>query len=237
MVYGARCPVPGFEVASEASAPPLSSLVSAFLQVPWTPAAEPRQSVFWTQVMAPRSQKFTTVQNGYALQFCLEPTPFRGITNTFVTDPPQAFRRKWSPCCAIPAPIAIPPSSRGDQGGWEEASQLMQKDKGGELEPPAVEEPGFEVASEASAPPLSSLVSAFLQVPWTPAAEPRQSVFWTQVMAPRSQKFTTVQNGYALQFCLEPTPFRGITNTFVTDPPQAFRRKWSPCCASEPFIS
>ncbi|MGH0143814.1 UNVERIFIED_CONTAM: hypothetical protein FKN15_007449 [Acipenser sinensis] len=51
----------------------------------------------------------------------------------------------------------------------------MQKDKGGELEPPAVEEPGFEVASEASAPPLSSSVSAFLQDPWTPAAEPRQS--------------------------------------------------------------
>ncbi|MGH0168951.1 UNVERIFIED_CONTAM: hypothetical protein FKN15_055856 [Acipenser sinensis] len=60
-------------------------------------------------------------------------------------------------------------------------------------EPPADEEPGFEVASETSAPLLCSLVSAlmgraaaFLQVPWTPAAESRRSVFRTQAMA---QKF------------------------------------------------
>ncbi|MGH0148417.1 UNVERIFIED_CONTAM: hypothetical protein FKN15_012700 [Acipenser sinensis] len=69
-------------------------------------------------------------------------------------------------------------------------------------EPPAEEEPGFEVASESSAPqvdeppaeeeppPPSSSVSAlmrraaaFLQVTWTQAAEPRQSIF-------RTQKFT-----------------------------------------------
>ncbi|MGH0135745.1 UNVERIFIED_CONTAM: hypothetical protein FKN15_065607 [Acipenser sinensis] len=63
-------------------------------------------------------------------------------------------------------------------------------------ETPAEEEPGFEVTSEASAPPLSSSVSAlmgcavaFLQVPWTPATEPRQSVFRMQAMAPCPQKF------------------------------------------------
>ncbi|MGH0174847.1 UNVERIFIED_CONTAM: hypothetical protein FKN15_068738 [Acipenser sinensis] len=62
-------------------------------------------------------------------------------------------------------------------------------------ETPAEEEPGFKVDSEASAPPLSSSVSAlmgcataFLQVLWTPAAEPRQSVFRTQVMDPRPQR-------------------------------------------------
>ncbi|MGH0157099.1 UNVERIFIED_CONTAM: hypothetical protein FKN15_038354 [Acipenser sinensis] len=60
----------------------------------------------------------------------------------------------------------------------------------------AEEEPGFEVASEASAPPLSSSVLAlmgraatFLQVPWTPAAEPCQSFFPMQAMAPHPQKF------------------------------------------------
>ncbi|MGH0153925.1 UNVERIFIED_CONTAM: hypothetical protein FKN15_068763 [Acipenser sinensis] len=118
----------------------------------------------------------------------------------------------------VPTPmqpqLPYPPSSRRDQGGWEEASQLVQKDTlsivasgdgasfssdmqvRGELEPHAVEEPGFEVASEASAPPLSSSVSAlmghaaaFLQVPWTLAAEPHQSIFQAQAMAPRPQKF------------------------------------------------
>ncbi|MGH0164886.1 UNVERIFIED_CONTAM: hypothetical protein FKN15_048115 [Acipenser sinensis] len=63
-------------------------------------------------------------------------------------------------------------------------------------EPPAEEEPTFEVGLEASGPQLSSSVSelmgcaaAFLQVPWTPAAEPRRSVFRTQAMAPHPQKF------------------------------------------------
>ncbi|MGH0137099.1 UNVERIFIED_CONTAM: hypothetical protein FKN15_062852 [Acipenser sinensis] len=63
-------------------------------------------------------------------------------------------------------------------------------------ENPAEEEPGLEVASEASALFLSSSVSAlmgcaaaFLQVPWMPAAEPRWSVFRKQAMAPRPQKF------------------------------------------------
>ncbi|MGH0191967.1 UNVERIFIED_CONTAM: hypothetical protein FKN15_077225 [Acipenser sinensis] len=79
---------------------------------------------------------------------------------------------------AVPAPLQpqLPytPSPRGDQSGWDEAYQLVQEDTlsveasgegasfssdmqvGGELEPPAEEEPGFEVASDASAPPLSS---------------------------------------------------------------------------------
>ncbi|MGH0131634.1 UNVERIFIED_CONTAM: hypothetical protein FKN15_061727 [Acipenser sinensis] len=88
-----------------------------------------------------------------------------------------------SPGCShssVTAPTAIPPSPRGQQGGWEEASQLVQGDMlpivasgdgasfssdmqvGGELELPADEEPGFEVASEASASPLSSSVSALM---------------------------------------------------------------------------
>ncbi|MGH0175712.1 UNVERIFIED_CONTAM: hypothetical protein FKN15_071649 [Acipenser sinensis] len=98
---------------------------------------------------------------------------------------------------------------RGNQGGWEEASQLVQEDTfsiaasfssdmqvRGELEPPAEEEPGFGVASEASAPLLSisdsalmGRAAAFLQVTWMPAVEPRQSVFRMQAMAPRPQKF------------------------------------------------
>ncbi|MGH0123302.1 UNVERIFIED_CONTAM: hypothetical protein FKN15_056957 [Acipenser sinensis] len=96
---------------------------------------------------------------------------------------------------AVPAPIQpqlpYPPSPTGDQGEWEEVSQLAQENTlsivasrddmqvGGEPEPPAEEEPSFEVASEASTPPLSNPVSAwmgraaaFLQVPWMPAAEP-----------------------------------------------------------------
>ncbi|MGH0127688.1 UNVERIFIED_CONTAM: hypothetical protein FKN15_021518 [Acipenser sinensis] len=114
----------------------------------------------------------------------------------------------------VQAPRSHSPSLQGEggvQAGWEEASQLAQEDtlsiaasgegasfssdmQVGEI--PAEEEPGFEVASEASATPLSSLAAAlmgraaaFLQVPWTSAAEPRRSVFRTQAMAPRPQKF------------------------------------------------
>ncbi|MGH0119252.1 UNVERIFIED_CONTAM: hypothetical protein FKN15_029621 [Acipenser sinensis] len=98
------------------------------------------------------------------------------------------------------------PSPRGVQGGWEKASQLAQEDtlsiaasgEGASFssdmqvgEAPAEEEPGFEVASEASPLPLSSSVSAlmgraaaFLQVPWTPAAEPYWSIFQTQAITP-----------------------------------------------------
>ncbi|MGH0141847.1 UNVERIFIED_CONTAM: hypothetical protein FKN15_050272 [Acipenser sinensis] len=67
-------------------------------------------------------------------------------------------------------------SPRGVQGGWEEASQLAQEDTlsiaaSGEGasssdmqvgEPPAEDEPGFELASEARARPLSSSVSALM---------------------------------------------------------------------------
>ncbi|MGH0158209.1 UNVERIFIED_CONTAM: hypothetical protein FKN15_062904 [Acipenser sinensis] len=89
--------------------------------------------------------------------------------------------------------LPYPPSPRGVQGGWEETSQLAQEDthsiaasgEGASSDmqvgkPPAEEEPGFEVASEASAPCCRSSVSAlmgcaaaFLQVPWMQAAEPR----------------------------------------------------------------
>ncbi|MGH0129857.1 UNVERIFIED_CONTAM: hypothetical protein FKN15_040001 [Acipenser sinensis] len=60
----------------------------------------------------------------------------------------------------------------------------------------AEEEPGSECVSEANTTPLPSLVSAlmersaaFLQVHWTPAAQPRRSVLRTQVLAPRPQWF------------------------------------------------
>ncbi|MGH0131935.1 UNVERIFIED_CONTAM: hypothetical protein FKN15_015737 [Acipenser sinensis] len=112
------------------------------------------------------------------------------------------------------APIVIPSLPQGTSGWMEEASQLAQEDTlsiaafgdgaffssdmqvGGKPEPPAKEEPGFEVASEASAPPLSSSVlelmgrsAAFLQVPWMAEAEPRLSMFRTQAIAPCPQKF------------------------------------------------
>ncbi|MGH0116095.1 UNVERIFIED_CONTAM: hypothetical protein FKN15_023128 [Acipenser sinensis] len=103
--------------------------------------------------------------------------------------------------------------TKGDQGQWEEAPQPAQEDTlsiapswdrasisgmevGGELVPLVEAEPSFKVSSEASAPPLSDSTSAlmgctavFLQVPWILAAEPHQSFFRTQTMAPCAQKF------------------------------------------------
>ncbi|MGH0122235.1 UNVERIFIED_CONTAM: hypothetical protein FKN15_010983 [Acipenser sinensis] len=70
---------------------------------------------------------------------------------------------------------------------WYSRDNFVKYNVGGELKPPAEEEPGFEEALEASAPPLSSSVlallgcaAAFLQVPWTPAAEPHRSIFRMQ---------------------------------------------------------
>ncbi|MGH0147378.1 UNVERIFIED_CONTAM: hypothetical protein FKN15_010303 [Acipenser sinensis] len=105
---------------------------------------------------------------------------------------------------------------RGDQGEREESSQLTEEDAlsiaaswgetafpiemevGGEPELSAEAEPSSEVASEASVPPLSSSTSAlmgraatFLQVPWMAAAEPCQSVFWTQATTSCRQPFPT----------------------------------------------
>ncbi|MGH0141897.1 UNVERIFIED_CONTAM: hypothetical protein FKN15_002502 [Acipenser sinensis] len=80
-----------------------------------------------------------------------------------------------SPGCShssVTAPTAIPPSPRGQQGGWEEASQLVQ----GDMLPIVASGDGASFSSD-------------MQVPWTPAAEPRQSVFQTQAMAPHPQKF------------------------------------------------
>ncbi|MGH0154426.1 UNVERIFIED_CONTAM: hypothetical protein FKN15_051126 [Acipenser sinensis] len=77
---------------------------------------------------------------------------------------------------------------------WGAASFSSGIEVVGVPEPPAEEEPSFEVASEASAPLLSDSTSAlkqrdaaFLQVPWTTAAEPCCSVFWSQAMSPRPQ--------------------------------------------------
>ncbi|MGH0116145.1 UNVERIFIED_CONTAM: hypothetical protein FKN15_074786 [Acipenser sinensis] len=63
-------------------------------------------------------------------------------------------------------------------------------------EPPAEDEPGFKVASEASATPVVQLGFGTYGMrcslpagPWTPAAEPHRSIFRTQAMAPLPQKF------------------------------------------------
>ncbi|MGH0139777.1 UNVERIFIED_CONTAM: hypothetical protein FKN15_035777 [Acipenser sinensis] len=76
-----------------------------------------------------------------------------------------------------------------NQGGWEEASPLALEDT------LSIAASG-EGVSFCLSPALFSSVSAlmghtvaFLQVPWTPAVEPRRSVFRTQEMAPRPQKF------------------------------------------------
>ncbi|MGH0122669.1 UNVERIFIED_CONTAM: hypothetical protein FKN15_045479 [Acipenser sinensis] len=112
------------------------------------------------------------------------------------------------------APTTVPSFPRGDQGEQEETSQLAQEDTlsivaswdaasfssgmevGGEPKPPPEAEPSFKVASEASTQPLSDstlslmeCAAVFLQVPWTPAAEPCWSIFQTQVVAPCPQKF------------------------------------------------
>ncbi|MGH0118247.1 UNVERIFIED_CONTAM: hypothetical protein FKN15_057481 [Acipenser sinensis] len=103
------------------------------------------------------------------------------------------------------------PSLQGAQGGWEGSPQLAQEDAlsiatsdeaasfssdmqvGDTL---TEEEPSSECVSEANSAVLPSSVSAlmeraaaFLQVPWTPAAQPCRSVFRTQVLAPHPQCF------------------------------------------------
>ncbi|RXM31756.1 hypothetical protein EOD39_16613 [Acipenser ruthenus] len=117
------------------------------------------------------------------------------------------------PCPGPAAPIAIPspPSPMGVQEGWAGSSQLVQEDTlsiatsgdgasfSSEMqvgETLAEEEPGSESVSEASTTPLSSSISAlvgraaaFLQLPWTPASEPRWSVFRKQTLAPHPQRF------------------------------------------------
>ncbi|MGH0119139.1 UNVERIFIED_CONTAM: hypothetical protein FKN15_052968 [Acipenser sinensis] len=73
--------------------------------------------------------------------------------------------------------LLYPPSPRGVQGGWEKSSQLVQEDT-------------LSIAASGEEASFSSdMQEAFLQVPWTPVAEPRRSVFRMQAMAPRPQKF------------------------------------------------
>ncbi|MGH0139752.1 UNVERIFIED_CONTAM: hypothetical protein FKN15_043173 [Acipenser sinensis] len=77
---------------------------------------------------------------------------------------------------AVPAPLQpqlpYPPSSRGDQGGWEEASQLVQEDM-------------LSIVASGDGASFSS----DMQVTWMPAAGPFWSVFRMQAMAPRPQMF------------------------------------------------
>ncbi|MGH0152717.1 UNVERIFIED_CONTAM: hypothetical protein FKN15_023201 [Acipenser sinensis] len=96
------------------------------------------------------------------------------------------------------------PSLQGAQGGWEGSPQLAQEDAlsiaaSGEAasfsadmqvgDTLTEEEPSSECVSEANSAPLPSSVLAlmeraatFLQVPWTPAAQPLHSVFRTQII-------------------------------------------------------
>ncbi|MGH0186158.1 UNVERIFIED_CONTAM: hypothetical protein FKN15_020411 [Acipenser sinensis] len=63
--------------------------------------------------------------------------------------------------------------AQGSSGGWEEASQPVQ------------EEDMLFIAASGEGASFSS----DMQVPWTPPAKPRQSVFRTQVMASLPQQF------------------------------------------------
>ncbi|MGH0133676.1 UNVERIFIED_CONTAM: hypothetical protein FKN15_056438 [Acipenser sinensis] len=123
-----------------------------------------------------------------------------------------------------------PPSPWGDQGEREEAPQLAQEDTlsiapswdrasfsssmevGGELAPLAEAEPSTPSLLDSTLA-LMRHAAAFLQVPWTPAAEPGWSVLRTQAMG--------LSRLHALQFRLGPPPFQRITNTFMTDLLQA----------------
>ncbi|MGH0181810.1 UNVERIFIED_CONTAM: hypothetical protein FKN15_023448 [Acipenser sinensis] len=80
---------------------------------------------------------------------------------------------------AAPASVQAPlqpklpsPSPRGVHGGLEKASQLAQEDT-----------PSIVASGEGAS------FSSDMQVPWTPVAEPSQSVFRMQTMALRPQKF------------------------------------------------
>ncbi|MGH0133083.1 UNVERIFIED_CONTAM: hypothetical protein FKN15_045384 [Acipenser sinensis] len=128
---------------------------------------------------------------------------------------PELLSKQTTASAPAQAPLQpqapYPPSPQGAQGGWEGLPQLAQEDAlsiaassdassffsvmqvGDTL---TEEEPGSECVSEANSTPLPCSVSAlmecaaaFLQVPWTPAAQPRRSVFRTQVLAPCPQCF------------------------------------------------
>ncbi|MGH0155830.1 UNVERIFIED_CONTAM: hypothetical protein FKN15_052545 [Acipenser sinensis] len=77
-----------------------------------------------------------------------------------------------------------PPSPQGTQGGWEGSPQLAQEDA---LSIAVMQLHSPLICSSVSA--LMECAAAFLQVHWTPAAQPRRSVFRTQVLAPRPQCF------------------------------------------------
>ncbi|MGH0127698.1 UNVERIFIED_CONTAM: hypothetical protein FKN15_021528 [Acipenser sinensis] len=90
--------------------------------------------------------------------------------------PSPRTRRAPAAPVGAPAPtlpqVPDPPSPGGDQGEQEEAHQPAQE---ATLSIP----PSWDKAS----------FSSVMEVPWTPSAEPRQSIFQTQAMAPRAQKY------------------------------------------------
>ncbi|MGH0147579.1 UNVERIFIED_CONTAM: hypothetical protein FKN15_010872 [Acipenser sinensis] len=123
----------------------------------------------------------------------------------------ELLSKQATAAAPVQTPLQPQVSPLPAQGGWEGAPQLAQEDAlsiaasgdaaslssdmqvGDTL---TEEEPGSECVSEANSTPLSSSVSAlmeraaaFLQVPWTPAAQLCRSVFRMQVLAPCPQCF------------------------------------------------
>ncbi|MGH0147052.1 UNVERIFIED_CONTAM: hypothetical protein FKN15_049238 [Acipenser sinensis] len=98
--------------------------------------------------------------------------------------------------------------------------------------PSTVVEPSSKITSETSLPPLPSYMSAlmgraanFLQIPWATPAEPRQSVFRMQAVAPTAQPFPPfpdfMEEGY------EDTPKEGLCSRGAGDPPSHYVSRWS----------
>ncbi|MGH0134855.1 UNVERIFIED_CONTAM: hypothetical protein FKN15_027491 [Acipenser sinensis] len=263
-------PDTGFEVASEASAPPLSISDSAlmgraavFLQVPWTPAAEPHQSIFRMQAMAPRPQKFpafpdfmeevcssgdrpasgSSVLKQAALLASLEGAEKLGLAGFAPVDSTITALVKAPPVGGFDRdPACLNPQCRVTVGDLRHRLQgtpavnnwahLAGRGNAGRGQPTHQHFQGQSLRQP-------------LQIAPPQPQQPKQGPFLAQQLqywracTTDTWVLATVQNGYVLQFHLGPPPFRGITNTFVTDPLQALvlQKEVAACCASEPFVS
>ncbi|MGH0153868.1 UNVERIFIED_CONTAM: hypothetical protein FKN15_025692 [Acipenser sinensis] len=159
---------PGFKAASEATAPPLSCSISALMG---------RAAAFLGSsglARVPDADKAALVD-----------VPISPV-HTFGPAVEELLHRShWESEASRQVATLLPPHAstwgRGVQGGWEEASQLVQEDtfsiaasgEGASFssdmqvdETPAEEEPGFEAASEATAPPLSCSIVATCPSRW-----------------------------------------------------------------------
>ncbi|MGH0163920.1 UNVERIFIED_CONTAM: hypothetical protein FKN15_046174 [Acipenser sinensis] len=82
--------------------------------------------------------------------------------------------------------LPYPPSPRGVQEGWEEVSQPVQEE---DMLFIATSVEGAAFSSDMQVGETRAEEEPGFEVPWTPPAKPRQSVFRTQAMAPRPQQF------------------------------------------------